>query len=172
MALSESDLTTLTVLLGKMEWPVDKSVFYWLVKRIVTVPIELCVLDSNGHVLMIRRDDNEYKGHHMPGVVLQGVDDSVLQALERLVQSDVVGGNVSSPKPIGWVEIPRGFDPGQNQSRHEIALLHLCLLQGEYKGVGGVFSRLDELPEDTLPHHRVLISRVKEYLVSGKIVLG
>lgn len=171
MALTERQTVLLVELLGKLEWPLDPQVFGALMPKVVSVPIELCVLDDKGRVLTFYRKDSGYDGHHMPGTVLRN-NETVPQALKRLVQSELVGGEVTDPKNIGWVEIQKGDGPGQNPARHETSLLFLCRIRGRYRGKGGVFSPLNRLPENTLSHHRVLAAKFRKHLRTGKPILG
>ncbi|MFA6534286.1 MAG: NUDIX domain-containing protein [Patescibacteria group bacterium] len=163
MALTQEESLALAELLKKLEWPMDLEVFYALMRKIVSIPIELCVLDDQNRVLTFYRKDAEYDGHHLPGTVLRD-NETVPQALRRLIQSELVGGKVTEPQNIGWVEILRGNNPTENPTRHEISLLFLTHLRGTYQGKGGVFSPLYGLPENTLTHHRLLIDRFRQYL--------
>ena len=165
MALSDMEIVQLVTLLKKMEWPIDSRVFRVLCNKTVSVPIELAVLNSRDEILMFYRKDEEYDGYHIPGTVIQDTD-SVQAALQRLLQNEVISGDehISSPKYINWMEIPKGNDHGQNPTRHEISLIYACWLNGPYKGKDGEFYPLDDLPENTLSHHRVLISEVQRWL--------
>lgn len=161
--LDKEERTKLLVtLLRELKWPLDPKVFGTLLNKTVSVPIELAVLNDRDEVLMFYRKDDEYDGNHIPGSVLRDTD-TVGGVLTRLRNGEVVGGNVTEPIFIGWAEIPKGTGPGENPTRHEISLVFLCRLVGEYKG-SGKFYPLDQLPENTLSHHRVLVSNVIECL--------
>lgn len=160
MALTQSEVEQLAGLLGKIEWPMPKEVFYALLRCTVSVPIELAVIDDKGYVLMFYRKDEEYDGYHMPGTVLRDNED-VSNALRRLLASELVGANISAPQNIGWIEIPRGSGHGENPTRHEISLIFLARLHGEYQGKGGEFFPIHKLPKNTLPHHVTLIQQVR-----------
>ena len=171
MKLTEQEVRMLVGLLEKLEWPTPKEVFYMIMRRFISIPIELCVLDGNDRVLMFYRKDEEYDGYHMPGTVLRD-DETVPQAIKRLIQNELVGSEVTDPKNIGWVEIPRGNGYGNNPTRHEISILFIAHLQGADGGSGGVVFTFDALPENTLPHHRVLAEKFRLYLENGKPILG
>lgn len=171
VGLTEGEDRELARLLKKAGWPLSKEVFGALVGKTVTVPIELCVMNEDDKVLTFYRKDEEYAGHHMPGTVLRD-NESVGAALHRLIESEVVGGEISTLQNVGWTEIPKGFEPWQNPTRHEISLLWLARLHGEYRGKSGVFSSLNNLPGDTLPHHQVLAEKFRRFLVTGKPILG
>lgn len=160
--LTAEETDQLVSLLKKLTWPLDSRVFGALLNKTVSVPIELAVLNDKNEVLMFYRKDDEYDGNHMPGSVLRDTD-TIEDVLERLRKGEVVGGNVTSPICIGLAEISKGSGSGQNPTRHEISLIYLCRLVGEYRG-SGKFYPLEKLPEDTLSHHRVLVGRVKRYL--------
>lgn len=141
----------------------DKDVFHALVSKLITVPIELCILDSENRAFTFYRKDLEYDGHHIPGTVLRD-NETVQEALNRLIQSEVVDMEISQPENIGWCEIRRGAGYGENPTRHEISLIFLARLKNAYHGNVGVFSPLDELPDNIIPHHRILLDEVKVHL--------
>ncbi len=153
----------LAFLLKFVNWPLKPCVFAAGVNKFVSVPVELAVLDDQRRVLMFYRKDDEYNGYHMPGTVLRDNED-VPGAIQRLLKSEVVGGKVTPPISLGWVEIPKGSGPGQNPTRHEISLLHTCWLKESYIGQGGEFFAVDQLPDNTLPHHRVLVNEIAKRL--------
>lgn len=154
--LAPEEEDQLADLLTRVEWPLSPHVFAAAVNKFVSVPIELLVLDDDNRILMFYRKDEEYEGYHIPGTVLRDNED-VPAAIQRLLKSEVVGGKVTRPISLGWLEVQKGNGFGQNPSRHEISLLHLCWSIGTYQGKGGEFFPLDQLPDSTLSHHRVLI---------------
>ena len=171
MALTEKKIKLLVSLLNEMEWPLDSRIFHALLQKVPSVPNEFAVLDDQDRMLTFYRKDHEYDGHHMPGTVLRN-NETVRQALSRLMESEVVGGLVGEIRNIGWTEIPKGNGPGENPTRHEISLLWLARLRGPYKGKSGIFSPFDDLPANILPHHRVLAGKFRRYLETGKPILG
>ena len=126
-----------------------------MMKINVSVPVDLLVINQQGQVLLLYRNDSEYEGYYLPGTVLRN-NDTVLIALDRIFQSGLPGIQTTKPVSLGWIEIEKGTAVGQNPTRHEISLLHSCELLGEYLGEGTFFS-LDALPENTLSHHKVSI---------------
>jgi len=160
-------------LLNETKWTehgIDPRIFRAGTNKFVSVPVELCVLDKDGRVLTFYRKDDEYDGHHMPGTVLRD-NEKMSDAINRLLKSEVVGGKIKDVQNIGVTEIVKGAGPGQNPTRHEISVLFLAYLDGEYKGRDGVFSPMDKLPENILPHHRVLVEKFREFIRTGKPVL-
>jgi len=150
----------LAELLRKATWPLPEPVFHALMSMSVSVPIELGVFNEDGHVMLIYRDDSEFKGWHLPGTVLRDNED-VPGAVIRLVKTEV-RAEVSDPKPLGWLECKRDETP----SRHAIALLHTCSLSGIYRnGSMKAFFDPDALPKDTLQHHKTVIRVIIERLL-------
>lgn len=169
MALTKTESAELARLLRKAKWPIPKDVFQALVNKTVSVPIELAVLNKTDRILMFYRKDEEYDGYHIPGTVVRD-DETVKEAVQRL-QSEVVGGATNLVRNIGWTEIPKGSGAGENPTRHEISLLWMARIEGEYRGNGDFFS-LDHLPQNTLSHHHVLIGKFKRFLETGQLILG
>ena len=163
--LTDAEQDTLAQFLIRAQWPLKPDIFAAWVRKFVSVPIELAVFNQDGHVLLIYRKDQEYEGYHMPGTVLRDNED-VPTAINRLLSGEV-GSKVTRPIPLGWKEVTRGNEFGQNRSRHEISLLHTCWPIGPYSGEGEFFPT-DQLPENTLSHHKVLIEEMVKRLKSGE----
>ena len=53
---------------------------------------------------------------------------------------------------------------GQNPTRHEISLLFACWLTQPHAGTGGEFFAVNDLPANTLTHHRVLVAEILKCL--------
>lgn len=154
--LDQHEAEQLVKLLAKMEWPLPQEVFHALMAKVVSVPIELAVFNEDYQVLMIWRDDWEFKGWHMPGTVLRDTED-VAGALKRLIKGEVGDVVTSTPRPLPWLEFGR-----EGSTRHEISLPHLCSLKGLYKGRGKFFDPR-ALPSDTLEHHKTLVAHILKY---------
>lgn len=173
-SLIEDERITLTAhLIGEIEQSargIDSRIFHAILLKFPSVPIELVVLDQENRVLMFYRKDHEYDGFHMPGTVLRN-NETVPQAVDRLLQSEVVGAGIISVENVGVTEISRGTKCGENPTRHEISILYLARLGRSYAGNGGIFSPMDDLPENTLPHHRVLVEKFQKYIKTGKPIL-
>ncbi|MEK7083884.1 MAG: NUDIX domain-containing protein [Patescibacteria group bacterium] len=160
--LTEKENTQLAELLRRAQWPLHPQVFGALMKVSVSVPIELAVLDRKNRVLMIRRNDSEYAGWHMPGTVLRG-DEGVPAAIRRLLDEEAKA-EVTPPVYVDWTEIPKGTGPRQDPNRHQISLVYVCWLLKPYRSRQSQFFPLLSLPEKTLPHHRVLAEKVITHL--------
>lgn len=71
MPLNEQEIIKLTDLLARVDnTQIKGDVWYELVKKFITVPIELCILDDQERVLLVYRKDREFDGYHMPGSVV------------------------------------------------------------------------------------------------------
>lgn len=151
--LNPEETKQLVALLKKTEWPLAPEVFHSFMGKIVSIPIELGVFNEDGEILLIYRDDWEFRGWHLPGTVLRD-NESVSDAIARLIRSEV-GVDVTNPVSIGWFESGRDIHP----TRHEISLLHTCFLKEGYSGKGKFFSSTN-LPEDTLEHHKTIVSKM------------
>ena len=170
MALTEPETLELVHLLEKIEWPVNKQIFHALMTKIISVPMELAVIDDKNRIFTSYRQDTEYDGHHLPGTVLRD-NETVPGAICRLLKSELADAKIESIKNIGWIEICRGNDFGKNPTRHEVSLLWLARIKN-YIGKSGVFSPFDQLPKNILSHHRLIAEKVQEYLQTGIPILG
>jgi|SRR3989344_2299849 len=157
--LSKGEEKKLIYLLGKLDFPVSEELFQSIMSSFVSVPIELAVFNDKNQILLIYREDKEYNGFHIPGTVLRN-NEKVEDALNRLRNTEIRGLKISEPRPIGWVEINKGFGEGENKSRHEISLPHYCRLTEQNSAVEYNFFELNKLPENILPHHKKLIKEI------------
>ena len=157
--LEETEVAQLTRLLSKLDDGfIPQPVFHALMRKIVSVPIELCVFDATGRILMFRReaDDPEFAPQwHMPGTVIRS-GESVDEAVARLLRNEVCAP-VLWPASLGWFECLRDAA----SPRHAIALLHATRLDGPYTGSGSWFDPMN-LPADTLAHHKKMIPVILE----------
>ena len=153
--LIEEEKEVLAGLLRRLKPPYGPKVFPAWVQNFITTPVEMAVFNNDQQILLVHREDSEYKGWHSPGTILRD-EENVPAALQRLIAGELGGAEVTKPVSLGWVEVPRGNGPGQNPTRHEISLLHACWLYGTYKG-GGSFFDSNNLPKETLTHHKMVI---------------
>lgn len=163
MALSAAEEKQLARLLDRVQWPLPKVVFEALMRKTISVPIELGVFayDPSGllQVLMLQRpaDDEEFPplSWHMPGTVVRD-DETVGLAMQRLLSGELEGMVKETPEYAGIFEVTRGAD----HPRHALSLMYSVLLKGETQYVNyagpGKFFPVSQLPESTLPHHRKL----------------
>lgn len=151
------------------------EIWHQLVKKFITVPIELCILDDQDKVFLVYRKDREFDGYHMPGTVVNDWE-TVKEARLRLVNGEVIrdaGFQVSEPEPIGWIEVRRGDGAEENKTRNAVSLLHVSRLQGDFQKKEGIgFFAFDSLPENTLGCHKFLLRKFAQYLEDGEAVLG
>lgn len=125
------------------------------------VPSEQAVVrevDGLYHVLMWHRDDEYYKGWHMPGgYLLRGENDfewcaRVLRKESGLELKKLEFIRRFNTRPeTGWV-------PGQ-----QMAHFFLCVVEGE--PTVGKFYPLTALPENTLGHHRKYVDCLKAFFI-------
>jgi len=178
MALNEKEKALLVELLEKIDsTEIRGDIWHELVKKFVTVPIELCVVDDKNRVLLIKRpaNDPELKGrpYHMPGTVLNDWE-TVEEARERLIETEVVPVGVlgvTEPKPIGWFEVSK--EQTYFTTRHTVALLHIAHFHGEYLNTEDVgFFDMDSIPDNTVEAHKIFVGIFKKFLKDGNFILG
>jgi ADP-ribose pyrophosphatase YjhB (NUDIX family) len=174
--LDEEEKKELARLLEKVDnVQIRGEIWHQLVKKFITVPIELCIVNNENKVFMVYRKDREFDGYHLPGTVINDWE-TVDEACTRLVHGEVLrdaGFTITKPKSIGWLEVRRGSGKEESRTRNAISLLHLAHLDGNYTEKEGMgFFGFDNIPQNTLGHHIFIIRKFKEYLDSGEIILG
>lgn len=176
MALTTSEENVLVDLFGKAEWPLSAPVFHALLGKTISVPLELCIVDQDGlNILLFGRVDHEFNAILGPGTVLRDTDNdpSLGNPINRLLGGELVHYQITYPKNIGWVHVPRGTGQFENRTRHEISLVFLSRLTSVLgEGGKGVLYPLDTLPDRLIGYHRVMIDKVIQYLRDSKPILG
>ena len=174
--LNDEEKKELAHLLEKAEnVEIRGEIWHQLVKKFITVPIELCILNEENKVFLVYRNDREFDGYHMPGTVINDWE-KVEEACKRLIRKEVTEGaglTITEPISIGWLEVRRGDKPEESKTRNAISLLHVAkVIESRTPFEGAGFYGFDELPENTLGHHKYILRFFKRYLSDGKIILG
>ena len=176
MSLNQQEKNELVRLLEKVKnTEITGEVWHQLVKKFITVPIELCVLDDENNFLMIYRKDREFDGYHLPGSVVNEWE-TVSEALARLIKKEIVddlGINVDGVEPIGWLDSPKDVWPSDPSTRHGVLLLHIARFHGIFlprEGVG--FYSFETVPENTLGCHKFIIPFFERFLKNKEPILG
>jgi rhodanese-related sulfurtransferase len=174
MALKQTELNQLADLLRRVNnRQMRGAVWHALVTKVPTVPIELIVLDDQNRVLLVYRDDAEFKGWHHPGSVWNDWE-TIPERRQKLIEGEVINGigiQITEPVSIGWMGVYRGNGPDNSFTRNACALMHTAYLIGEFTSSEKYrFFSFDEIPDDTLSHHKFMLRRVAEYLKTGVIL--
>lgn len=174
--LQESDKVQLAKLLERAKnTDIKGEIWYQLVKKFITVPVELCVLDHENRVFLVYRKDREFDGYHLPGTIVNDWE-TVHDARLRLVQGEIkkdAGFDISYPEPIGWLEVRRGEGEYESRTRNTVALLHIARLVGDFTPQEGYgFYAFDDIPKNTLPDHKFILNYFRRYLENGHVILG
>ena len=175
-SLTDEEKKELAHLLEKAEnIEIRGEIWHQLVKKFITVPIELCILNEDNKVFLVYRKDREFDGYHMPGTVINDWE-TVEEACKRLIKKEVTEGaglTITEPVSIGWLEVRRGDKPEESKTRNAISLLHVAkIVQEPVLQEGTGFYAFDALPENTLGHHLYILKFFKKYIEDGEIILG
>lgn len=176
MALNEKEKKELVILLEKVEsTEIKGDIWHQLVKKFITVPIELCILDDDNRIFMVYRKDREFDGYHMPGSVVNDWE-TVEEAKARLVKGEINDGagiEITEPISIGWLDSPKDAGPAEPSPRHGVLLLHIAYFHGTFSPREGMgFFPLDNIPENTLGCHKFLVTFLRKYLEDSSPILG
>lgn len=149
-----------------------REIFHEMVKKTISVPIELMIVNQADEVFLVYRKDNEFDGYHHPGTVINDWE-TYETALKRLLAGEIVkdaGLEIAKPVMFAVTEGPRGDVPGGNPTRHAISLFHVARFHGKFSEKSGMgFFPLNALPENTLEFHRYYIENVlSPYLKTGR----
>ena len=176
MSLNDSEKKQLASLLEKIDnTEIRGEIWHQLVKKFITVPVELCILDDMNRVFLVYRKDREFDGYHMPGSVVndwETVDEAVLRLIRQEI-TEAVGIEITEPESIGWIDSPREATRREPSPRHGILLLHIARFHGEFtprEGMG--FYSLDELPPNVLGCHLFALEFFRRYVDNGEPILG
>ena len=174
--LDENDKEQLAHLLERAKnTDIKGEIWHQLVKKFITIPVELCVLDNENKVFLVYRKDREFDGYHLPGTIVndwETVHDARVRLMQGEIQKDA-GFMISYPESIGWIEVRRGEGECESRTRNTVALLHIARIQGEFtKNEGYGFYAFDDIPNGTLRDHKFILRYFKRYLENGHPILG
>ncbi len=165
----KAGLASLLLLAGNRD--LTGAPWHALVKLFPTVPIELLILDKHKRVLLVYREDAEFVGWHHPGSCWNDWE-TVWERLQKLVASEVVkdaGATIGGPRNIGWLEGMRG-DRGAmgSDDRHACSLICIAPLLVDLSPTERVrLFPLDDVPKDTLYHHKYFMKRTSQFFKDG-----
>ncbi len=176
MAINEKEKIILAKLIKKANnTQIKGDIWHELVKKFVTVSIELFITDKHNRVFMVYRKDREFDGYHIPGVRINHWE-TVDQACKRLIKNEIKpnGLKITKMVPIGWFGVQKDNNlKNKSYYRNPIQLIHTAHYDGEFiekKDIG--FFQLGALPKNTLECQKLLIKRFKNFLKDNQIVLG
>lgn len=162
--LTSNEAAELVRLLNKMTWPVPRNVFNALCENLIMSAIELAVIRRKKlgfELLMFYREDEYFKGWHMPGTIMQP-GETELSALKRLIASEIKQ-KVSKPEAVGRMNFLKGSGPGQYKRGQVYATFFTASFHGNYTG-DGTFFPLNKIPKDTLSGHKMMIKKIRDVL--------
>lgn len=171
VALTPDEIQTAADILHRMDEGtgfIAQPIFEAIVPQIVTAPVELGIFrgpKESREVLMVQRpmDDPHFipGGWHMPGTVMRVSDTCIEDALQRL-RAEELAHALTAPFCVGHIFMPKMLVP----NRPAMSLLYVAKVDSDYDGKGAFFLA-DSPPENTLPHHLVLLEAMLERLPDG-----
>lgn len=155
-------------LLGLTAWPLPSKVFDAALALIPTVAIEVMAFRDDKVVLLPRPANDPFWPNQMhgPGTVMRR-GDTEEKALRRAVAELGKHGRVSPPQFVDRMHFLNGEGRDECRRGQEIALLFVV----EYDGPlpeGAVLAHPDDLPENILSFHPLLIARAVEWRKAGR----
>lgn len=147
------------------------EIFLAVAEKVATPTIDVAPLRTHEgrlQVFMLRRpdDDEHWPGQwHIPGTVLRATDEenSFNSGLARLFDGETEGlvVPVGEPKHVGtkfW-DVERG---------RELDHLHYVEVEALSDDLPGQFFPVDELPDDTIAHHKIIIPEIVDAYLKDK----
>lgn len=151
--VTQDEIQTLATLLAKLSASglgvprMPRDVFFALKGVVVQPAVEVLVTRNEREILLTRRYDQHWSGHHIPGGFV-GVDEPLEAACDRVARAEL-GVGASFVRLIGhhtWLGHP-----------YASALSLLCLCRTDEAPRDGQF--FETLPDDLLSDHRDLLAR-------------
>lgn len=165
--LSDGEKATLLKLLKKVgNCKSGKEIFEAFWPIFPMVPVETAILREIGgrpHILLWYREDEHYKGWHVPGkYILYG--ETYLEAVRRVLE-DETGTKLRSAQFLRNFNIrpETGWVPN-----HQLNMLYLAEAEGE--PTQGEFFPLETLPETTLPYHKYYVECVRAHFMREEVI--
>ncbi|MDP3999594.1 MAG: NUDIX domain-containing protein [bacterium] len=137
--LNKQETQNLVKLLKKVRLPAPYPVFIALCKSVPMVAVNLAVMPDNRRLLLTYRNDEFYKGWHIPGSILR-YKENPLDVLKRVSRQELKM-KIKSPRFVNYFI--------ENSSRgHELILLFVVRPAGALKK--GKYFSLNHPPKDLL----------------------
>ncbi len=142
--LSKKEEADLVRLLGKVRLPASYPVFKALCKSVPMIAIDIAVMPDKDHVLLTYRDDEFFRGWHIPGSILL-YKETIDHAIQRVIKSELKI-KVTKPKFLNY------FSYGANRE-HGVALLFIAEPKGYLSVKDGKVFPLSKVPKELLKVH-------------------
>lgn len=151
--LTEKEIKQLVTILEKVRLPAPYPVFIALLKSVPMIAVDLAVMPDKDHILLTYRDDEFYKGWHIPGSILR-YSETTKDAWRRVVTEEL-GMNIRSA-------MFKTYFNYQDHRESGITLLFVAKPKGKLKD--GVYFALNKLPKDFLKAQQFEINYLKKNL--------
>lgn len=152
--LTPKEIKDLVRLLKKVRLPAPYPVFVALCKSVPLVAVDIALMKDKNNLLLTYRDDEFYKGWHVPGSILL-FQEEPLQAFYRMAKKELG----LKPKDLAEVKFQTYFN--YNDARESgVALLFTASSKVQPKG--GKYFHLDNFPEDFLKVQKKEIEYLKK----------
>lgn len=151
--ITQNEIDALVRLLGKVKNPekgLPAEVFNALTRIVPFSACEMVVINKNKEILLTHREDQWWKGWHIPGGLLR-MNEDFKTRLSKVAKNEL-GAKLKSFKflfPMNYPKTPRG---------HDVSLVFLCTLSG--KPQHGTFFK--NLPKNTIKEHVVLYKKLQK----------
>ncbi len=167
MSLTPEESLQLAALMQKVEFPVSQEVFNeWCANfSIGTAEIALFRINpktKEKEVFLTYRKDRFFDGWHFPGsVILPGK--TVQDTLNKVIKSELGSMQMTEPKYLTWFERVKGRD--KEVRGQELSIFHVASTSAEDgETETAKFFALNNIPENLILEHRVVIDYLKENL--------
>lgn len=135
--LTVNETKQLVRLLGKVRLPAPYPIFVALLKSVPIIAIDLAVMPDDNHILLTYREDDFYKGWHVPGSILC-FHDSIIAAWKRVAIQEL-GMKIIKAEFLTYFNYKDNRETG-------VTLLFVAKPKGKTKK--GTYFSLNNIPKD------------------------
>ena len=151
--LTDKEIKQLVGLLKKVRLPAPYPVFVALLGSVPIVAVDLAVMPDKDHILLTYRDDEFYKGWHVPGSILRYAETT--QDAWKRVATKELGMNIGSATFLAYFNYKDHRESG-------VTLLFTARPKGN--PTDGEYFAFNKLPKDFLKAQQFEIDYLKKHL--------
>ena len=151
--LTDGEIKQLVGLLKKVQLPAPYPVFVALLKSVPVVPVDIAIMPDKNHILLTSRNDEFYKGWHVPGSILLYKEKLGHCAMRVAVQELVL-----LSKDLKHLRFETHFEYFDTRE-HGITMFFTA--QAKKKSRAGTYFPLDKIPKNFLKEQLVEINYLK-----------
>ena len=163
MSLTNEEKIELMRLMYKAEFPLPRDLFYAWCQNFAVPCVEIAILREGANereIYLTYRDDEFFKGWHIPGAVVQA-GETVEEVFERIARDELQGAECTR-RFFSWFEYLQGSGAGQSARGHAISLVFSADAPSTIRESDTAkFFPFSKIPDDLISEHVPVVDALR-----------